>query len=195
VVAASLNIKRVELLADPLSVAQLAGKANYRALGPRFGKQAPAAAKCIEGMTPQEIMTLKRDGTVTLDYNGTPTDFTFEEIKVVEAGIDPYVAGSENGLTVALDTTLTRDLQDEGLVREIINKVQNLRKKSGLEVSDRIELAVNGNEDVERSLTAFGERLSEETLARLVSSPNGESATDDFSVDGIDINIAINRQP
>jgi isoleucyl-tRNA synthetase len=194
-VAEEMNIKTVELLADPLSVAQLAGKANYRALGPRFGKQAPAAAKCIEGMTPQEIMTLKRDGTVTLDYNGTPTDFTFEEIKVVEAGIDPYVAGSENGLTVALDTTLTRDLQDEGLVREIINKVQNLRKKSGLEVSDRIELAVNGNEDVERSLTAFGERLSEETLARLVSSPNGESATDDFSVDGIDINIAINRQP
>ena len=193
-VAEELNVKAVEILDDPLSVVRLEAKANFRAMGPRFGKRAPEAAKCIQRMEPRQIMALRRDGTVELDLDGAPTDFSFEEIKIVEAGIAPFVAGSDGGLTVALDATITPQLKDEGLGREIINKVQNLRKKSGYEVSDRIDLEVTGNEDVERTLTRFGDRLAEETLAELVTGGDAYENTERFTVDDVDVTISISRR-
>ena len=111
----------------------------------------------------------------------------------MEQGIAPFAAGSENGLTVALDGTLTEALRDEGLGREIINKVQNLRKKSGFEVSDRIDLAVVGDDTIERVLQSHGERLAGETLAMLVAD-QGLEFRDEFTVDGHEVSIAIRRR-
>ena len=168
-VCEELNIKAVETVADPREIARLGAKANFRALGPRFGKGAPVAAKRITAMTPAEIMELKAQGTVSLDFEGQPTDFTFEEVMVVEEGLAPFVAGSGQGLTVALDITLTDDLLAEGLCREIINKIQNLRKSSGLEVSDRINLDISGSDHVLAVVERFAARIQTDTLADSVA--------------------------
>jgi len=189
-----LNLKAIDLVDDPRSVAILSGKANFRALGPRFGKGAPQAAKAIVAITPEEILELRRNGSVELDLDGVPTGFSHEEIQVVEAGLEPFVAGSQDGLTVAIDTTLTAALRDEGLCREIINKVQNLRKTSELEVADRITLFVGGDDDVTRALDSHAEHVARETLAKLTTTMDNLPNRDSFSVDGHEVTVALVRR-
>lgn len=188
-----LNVKAAEPLADPRTVAQLTGKANFRALGPRFGKGAPAAAKAIAAMTPDQLLVLRREGSVSLEVDGRPESFGHEEVQVVEQGIPPYAAGSQDGLTVALDTTLTPVLRDEGLSREIINRVQNLRKKSGLDVADRIRLQVAGDDDVTRALAAHSDHVASETLAAW-STDDDLPHRDEFEVDGHAVRVALARR-
>ena len=193
-VARELNVKAVAPVEDPREVAELSAKPNFRALGPRFGKRAPIAAKRISAMTGDEIMELRTVGRVDLDLEGEQTEFGFEEIQALETGIDPYVATSAGGLTVALDTTLTEDLRLEGLCREIINKVQNLRKTSGLAVSDRIGLRIAGAERVAEVVARFGEHIAAETLAEQLDPDVELPFQDNFSIDDIEITIALGKR-
>ena len=192
-VAGELNVKAVEALADPREVARLEARPNFRALGPRFGKGAPAAAGRISAMTADEIMTLRADGRVSLEVDGRPEEFGFEEVQVREEGLAPWAAAGDQGLTVALDTTLTDALRAEGLAREIINKIQNLRKKSGLEVSDRIELAITGPEEVLAAVRAHADRITGETLANGVAAAGDLPYKDAFAIEGHEIGIALDR--
>jgi isoleucyl-tRNA synthetase len=192
-IAIELNVKAVESVDDPREIAELSAKANFRALGPRFGKRSPLAAKRITAMTPAEIMTLRGEGRVELDVEGEKAEFTFEEVIVIEEGVGSFVAAGGQGLTVALDTTLTEDLLQEGLAREIINKVQNLRKKSGLEVSDRIELAISGPQTVLDAVLRFSERITSETLALDVASERNLAYKETFKIDDNEIGIALEK--
>ncbi len=194
-VAEELNVKQVATLADPRQVLAVAAKANYRSLGPRFGPRAPAVARRIAGMTAAEIDALRAAGAVALDVDGEPAELGPAEVEVVQSSVPPYIAAAENGLTVAIDTTLTDDLVDEGLAREIINRVQNLRKKSGLEVTDRIVLAVGGAPRLARVLAAHGKRIAGETLADLVEEGAAWPQRDQFRVDDVDIVVSLARKP
>jgi len=123
-----------------------------------------------------------------------PTTFTHEEASILEEGLGAHAAGSQDGLTVALETTLTRELRDEGLCREIVNKVQNLRKQSGFAVADRIVLHVTGDGDVLRALERHGTRVTDETLAEFSRDASGLPHADSFTVDGASVSIAIDRR-
>lgn len=192
-IAEELNVKEIGTVDDPREVALLSAKANFRALGPRFGKQAPVAAKVITGMTPEQILVLRENGRVPLEMAGETLEFTFEEVIVNEQGVEPFVAGGSTGLTVALDTTLTPELRQEGLCRELINKVQNLRKKSGLAVSDRINLRIEGPESVLAAVSCFGERIAAETLAETVAAAGDLAYKDTFEIEDQQISIALDR--
>jgi isoleucyl-tRNA synthetase len=192
-IAGELNVKRVDTVDDPREVANLSAKANFRALGPRFGKRSPQAAERIVGMTSSEIMTLRAEGRVSLDFEGEQVDFTYDEVTVAEEGVGSFVAAGGQGLTVAVDTTLTEDLIREGLAREIINKVQNLRKKSGLEVSDRIELAISGPDEVLTAVSLFKERITTETLALDVATDRDLAYKETFIIGDHEIGIALDR--
>ncbi len=188
-----LNIKAVEAVDDPRSIATLSAKANFRALGPRFGNKSKVAAQCITSMTPEEIMELKENGAVNLQLEGVATSFTFDEVMVQETGTGSFVAGSGQGLTLALDTTLDDELLAEGLCREIINKVQNLRKKSGLEVSDRIELGIEGPQSVLQVVGNYSDRIMADTLAVGVASTGEMPYKESFSIDDVEITIALGK--
>ncbi|MBU1072417.1 hypothetical protein KKG45_04130, partial [bacterium] len=194
ILAEELNVKEVALLDDPLRVVALAAKPNFRALGPRFGKRAKEAAGAIAAMMPEQALALRRHGEVTLELAGAPTAFTHEEVLIVEQGLGTYAAGSADGLTVALETTLTPELREEGLCREVINKVQNLRKQSGFAVADRIVLRVDGDGDVLRALERHGKRVTGETLAVFSRDDTDLPYADSFTVDGVSVSIAIDRR-
>ncbi len=193
-VAGELNVKTVSTVADPRAVAELSAKANYRALGPRFGKQAPQWARAIEGLNPEDLLTLQAHGTVDLTCAGRTESLGFEEIQVRQAGIAPFAATGQGGLTVALDTTLTDALRAEGLARELINKVQNLRKKSGLEVSDRIDLVIAGPADVQAAVAAHTDRIRQETLAESLAATGELPHRDSFRIADAEVTIMLARR-
>ncbi len=193
-VAEELNVKAVAPVADPMQVVSLAAKPNYRALGPRFGARAPAAAARIAAMTASEVDALRARGSVQLDLEGGPVEITPAEATITETGVPPFVAASGNGFTVALDTTLNEALVEEGLCREIVNRVQNLRKKSGLAVSDRIRLAISGSPPVAGVLARFGDHIAGETLADRIEADTALPNRDAFEVDGVSIVVALARR-
>jgi isoleucyl-tRNA synthetase len=190
-IAGELNLKAVERLADPREVATLAAKPNFRALGPRFGKDVQGVAAAVATLTPEQVGELRRTGEITLAIDGRRETLTDEEIQVREEGIPPFVAAGQDGLTVALDTTLTEALRAEGLCREIINKVQNLRKKSGLEVADRIQLIVSGAEAVQEAVAVHADWIRRETLAASLASSGELPHHDTFQVEEVEISIAL----
>jgi isoleucyl-tRNA synthetase len=194
-VSEELNVKQIETVDDPSSVATLAAKANFRALGPRFGKGAPAAAERIVAMTPTEIGRLRSEGHIELDFADQAADFGFDEIQISESGVDPFVAAGADGLTVALDVTLTDELRTEGLCREIVNRVQNLRKKSGLAVADRIALNISGDARVRAAATKFADHITTETLAEGVASEVKLPHRESFELDGLAVEIALGKLP
>jgi isoleucyl-tRNA synthetase len=136
---------------------------------------------------------MRQDGRVVLDLEGKDAEFTFEEVQVVEQGVGSFVATGAQGLTVALDTTLTDELIREGLAREIINKVQNLRKKSGLEVSDRIDLAITGSEPVLAAVAEHQDRITSETLATGIAADRDLAYKESFDIDDNAIGIALDK--
>jgi len=192
-VAEELNVKTVAAVDDPNTVAIFQTKPNYRELGPRFGSRAQAAAQRIAAMTHEEVMTLRAKEQVTLEVEGTPATFGFQEIRVAATGVQPYVATTGNGLTLAMDVTLTPELREEGLSREIINRVQQLRKKSGLEVSDRIRLAIIGPALVQSTLASFGDHIAGETLADEMISDLDSPLRDSFRIDEVEVTIALQK--
>lgn len=192
-IASELNVKTVGLVADPREVATMSAKANFRALGPRFGKQAPVAAAAIAAMSVDQIRTLEKEGEISLVVAGTSETFSAAEIMPTATGIAPWVTGSNGGLTVALDTTLTPELVQEGYCREIINKVQNLRKSSGLAVSDRIVLQVNGPQAVADVISEFADRIAAETLAVTLAAAGELPYKESFEIDENPVTIALDR--
>jgi isoleucyl-tRNA synthetase len=192
-IAGELNLKRVDGLDDPREVAILTARANYRALGPRFGKQAPQWAGAVEALTAAQILDLRRDGTVAVTLDGHQEHLGHEEIQVSEQGIAPFAATSEGGLTVALDTTVDDELRAEGMAREIINKVQNLRKKSGLQVSDRIRLGIAGPPPVSAAVQRHADWICQETLAESLAADGELPHRDVFRIDDSEVTITLAR--
>lgn len=195
-VAEELNVKSVAPLADVQQVVALSARPNFKALGERFGKRTPRLAEQIRAWGPAEILALRERGALTLALDGDQVEVGADLVEVVQSNRPPFVAASGNGYTVALDTTLTDELVDEGLCREIVNRVQNLRKKSGLEVSDRIRLAVAGSPRAEAVAARFGEHIAGETLAAALSGAmEGLPHQDEFEVDGVRITVALAKDP
>jgi isoleucyl-tRNA synthetase len=192
-VAEELNVKEVRGLEDPREVSTLTVRPNYRALGPRFGKRVQVVATRVGEMSSEEVAQLRREGRVSLTVAGEPLPFDTTEITVAEEGLPPYIATSEDGLLAALDTTLSEDLREEGLSREIVNRVQNLRKQSGLEVSDRILLAISGAAPVDRVRERFGAWIAAETLAVELVAEVDFPHVQTHQVDGVSFTIALVR--
>ncbi len=193
-VASELNVKSVELLDDPTTVATLTAKPNFRALGPRFGKNVQPVAAAVAAMDAAQIRSLRETGRIALTIDGREETLDGDEITVREAGIAPFVAGGgPGGLTVAVDTTVTPELRAEGLCREIINKVQNLRKKSGLDVADRIRLVVIGPSVVTEAVASHAAWIQRETLAEILGADGDYAHHDTFTIEDVDVSIALEK--
>ena len=160
-----LNIKKITLLADPGTLVKYRVKPDFAKLGKRLGKNMKKAAALIESLDPAAIKTLLAAGEISIELDGKKEVITKEEVQILQETAEGFVAGSDGDLTVVLDTRLTPELKAEGLARELVNRIQNFRKDSGLEVSDRIELACRAPEEVSVVLREYGEHICSETLA------------------------------
>ena len=160
-----LNVKEVAFLASADGLVTLSARPNYRALGPRFGTSTNDAATVIRGLGQEELSRFRDGGTVSIEVDGTLHALESGDLDVVEEAQGALVVKSEDGHTAALDPALDEDLRREGMARELVNRIQRLRKDSGLEITDRIRLGVFGPDPVREAADAWREFIAGETLA------------------------------
>jgi len=178
-----LNIKKITLLDDPASLVKYRVKPDFSKLGKRFGKAMKQAAGLIEALDAASVKTLLASGEISIELDGKKEVIAKEEVQILQETAEGFAAGSDGDLTVILDTRLTPELRKEGLARELVNRIQNFRKDSGLEVSDRIELAYRSDGDISVVFAEFGEHICLETLAgKLVDGKQDWPHTTSFKV-------------
>lgn len=160
-----LNVKSILLKDNEEDLVEYSAKANFRVLGKELGKDMKAAAAEIEKLSAQQIIQLINGQAIQLTVGERTVSLTKEGVDIRRTEKAGLKVLNEGTLTVALDTTITRDLLNEGYVRDLIRGIQNLRKESGLEVTDRIHLAVSGDEDLAEAFRQFHALVAGETLA------------------------------
>jgi isoleucyl-tRNA synthetase len=165
VILDEINVKQIEFVDDDSGIVQKRAKPNFKTLGPKHGKSVQAVAGAIKGFGPGEIRSLEKDGQLTIPVNGSQVLITKEDVDILHEDIKGWLVESDDELTVALDTTLTEELIQEGFAREFVNRIQNMRKDAGFDVTDRVRVYYKGNERLERAFTTFGSYIRNETLA------------------------------
>ncbi len=203
VVREELNVKRVRFVAGAEELGSYEVKANYRTLGPLFGKEMPQAAAAIAALDPTQVARAVRDGEeIGIAVAGRDHTLTAQDLLLTMQAPEGYSVEREGAHGVALELTIDEDLQREGRSREIVHAVQNARKNAGLAVEDRIELRLTGDEELLTAAREHREHLAEETLAvALVIGAGGSedtavpddgpTHTEQFEVDGLGLAIAL----
>jgi isoleucyl-tRNA synthetase len=160
-----LNVKDVAFLGSAEGLVALRAKPNFRALGPRFQKRSEEAAAAIRNLTSDALSAFRSGGPLEIQVGGETHRLDGEDLEVVEEAEGGLVVQSDGPFTAALDPALDEDLRREGLARELVNRIQRLRKEAGLEITDRISLGIFGDGEVGEAVEAFGGFIKGETLA------------------------------
>jgi len=163
-IKAEVNVKEIELLDDASGVLVKQIKPNFKALGPRFGKDMGLIANEIKGFNQEQIAALEAAGSLDIAVSGKSITLTPEDVEISSQDIPGWLVANADGLTVALDITLTEELKKEGIARELVNRIQNIRKDSGFEVTDRITVTLKDNNVLKAAVIANEAYIKSETL-------------------------------
>jgi isoleucyl-tRNA synthetase len=167
-IKAEVNVKEIELLDDASGILVKQIKPNFKALGPRFGKDMGLISKEIQSFTPDQINQLDRDGELAIVISGKPITLSLADVEISSQDIEGWLVAHADGLTVALDITLSEELIQEGIARELVNRIQNIRKDSGFEVTDKIHLVLQQNAQLEAAVRANEMYIKSETLTESI---------------------------
>jgi isoleucyl-tRNA synthetase len=174
IISEELNVKNIEFSADEDALVTRSAKANFKVMGKKLGKNMKEAAALVEKLDSATIgKILNGESKVLALADGTEFALTAEDLLVQRSEKAGLVVATESGVTIALDTALTAELEAEGLARELVSKVQNLRKESGFEVTDRIKVAVKADADVIAAAKTHGDYIKNEVLAVEMTVENG----------------------
>ncbi len=163
-IKSEVNVKEIALLDDASGILVKQIKPNFKALGPKFGKDMKLVSNAIQNFSQEDIATIEKDGKISLEINGKNIILEPTDVEITSKDIEGWLVANAEGLTVALDVTITNELRKEGISRELINRIQNARKDSGFEVTDRIALTLLNYEDLQEAILANEDYIKEETL-------------------------------
>ncbi|MGQ9799037.1 MAG: isoleucine--tRNA ligase [Ignavibacterium sp.] len=170
VILDEVNIKELVVLDDDSEIVNKTAKANFKSIGPKFGKKVKAVAEIIKNFGKDEIKKLESGENISVEADGENLTITFDDVEIMSHQIEGWVVESEEGVTVAIDTELNQNLIEEGLAREFVNRVQNMRKDAGFDVTDKINISFTGSPEIVKAVENFSEYISNETLAeKLIS--------------------------
>ena len=165
-ICAEVNVKHIEFLDDESGVLVKSVKPNFKRLGQQYGPRLKAVGARIQAMTAAEISQLEKEGSLAVEVNGEPITLAPDDVEIRTDDLPGWLVATDGPLTVALDVTLTDALRQEGLARELVNRLQNLRKDSGLEVQDRIRVTLADQQPaLTAAVAAFGDYIRTETQA------------------------------
>ncbi len=189
-----VNVKNIEYVTDESGLVRKRAKANFKSIGPKFGKAVQGIANRIKDLTPNEIQTIERTGSLEVGVNGSTYQIGKDDVEILREDIEGWLVESDGTTTVALDTELTDELVAEGMAREFVNRVQTLRKEAGFDVTDRINLSFEVSPTLRDQLNAQEGYIRAETLAVGFSDTplhDGHRATVDIG--GEQVTIVVER--
>lgn len=160
-----VNIKEIEYIKDVTGVLVKKIKPNFKTLGPKYGKMMKAISKAFAQMSQEDIARFEKDSRLTMNIDGQEVELEREDAEIFSEDIPGMLVANDGRITVALDITLTPELKDEGIARELINRIQNLRKDSGFEVTDKILVNIQKNDGINEAVEKFRDYISAQTLA------------------------------
>ena len=196
---AELNVKQVEWASSGDSLVRLEAKANFRSLGKRFGKQTPLAAQAVAALPSDVLARFEQGEPVAISVGGESHALVAEDLEIIRRASGDLVVKEAGGFVAALDPAVTPALREEGLARELVSRIQKMRKDAGFAVSDRIAVHLAGAPEVEGAARARTDYISAEVLAREVAiggaEPKSPDAMQAAELDGSTVRIAITRVP
>jgi isoleucyl-tRNA synthetase len=163
-VKAEVNVKEIILLDDDSGILVKQIKPNFKALGPRFGKDMGLISKEIQVFSADQINQLDKQGTLDIVIAGNNVTLSLEDVEITSQDIEGWLVANSNGITVALDITITEELKNEGIARELVNRIQNIRKDSGFEVTDKIKVQIKRSGLLEEAILKNEDYIKSETL-------------------------------
>jgi len=163
-ILSEVNVKNIEYISSEGILVRKV-KANFKTLGPRYGKLMKQLASALSGITQSQIEEFERNRALTIMIEGVQVDLTEGDLEVITEDIPGWVIASSGNLTIALDITVTDELREEGLARELVNRIQNIRKDKGFEVTDKIILQIEKNEALNGAINRNNDYICSETLA------------------------------
>ena len=188
-----VNIKEVQILEDASDILIKQIKPNFKALGPKFGKEMRFIAAEIQQFTKEDISKIEKSGNISLEINGKEITLEREDVEISSKDIEGWLVANEGGLTVALDVTITEELRKEGVARELVNRIQNARKDTGLEVTDKIRLTVLNFENLQHAIQENKAYIMSETLTQELVFVDALDAGTEIAFDAIISKILIEK--
>lgn len=191
IIKQEVNVKEVQLL-NPEEASDIIVKAvkpNFKTLGPKLGKDLKAVSQELQQLSSSQIEELEKNGTITL----SGYELNLDDVEIRTQDITGWLVANDGKLTVALDITITPELKSEGIARELVNKIQNLRKENGLEVTDKISLEIQANEEIERSVNENMEYICSETLTQKLTFVSNTTDGTELDINEIKIKIVLKK--
>ena len=165
-ITSEVNVKEVELLDDAAGILVKKIKPNFKVLGPKYGANMRLVNQAIQALGDEEINRMEKEGQIEMEVNGNKEILLLDEVEISTEDIEGWLVANQGNLTVALDVSINKDLKDEGIARELVNRIQNMRKEQGLEVTDKIRLFVKKDGVVDRAIESNADYIKNETLTR-----------------------------
>ena len=190
-----VNVKDIELISDTTGIITKRIKPNFKTLGPKYGKYMKQIAALVATFTQEQIAAVESDAETILNIDGEALTTTAADFEITSEDMPGWLVASEGKLTVALDITITDELRREGVARELVNRIQNIRKDSGFEVTDKIRVEIEATEQTVAAVESFAGYIAQQTLAVEVKTsevPAGEKVIDS-DLDEAPLKIAVTR--
>jgi isoleucyl-tRNA synthetase len=167
-IKSEVNVKEIELIDEGSGILVKQIKPDFKKLGPRFGKDMKTVAQAITNFSQREISELEKEGEITVLINEKSTTLCIDDVAISSQDIEGWLVANSEGVTVALDVTISPELKNEGIARELVNRIQNIRKDSGFEVMDRVEITLKADEILIRAVSQNIEYIKQETLTEIL---------------------------
>ncbi len=194
IILSEINVKELQLLDDASGVIVKTVKPNFKVLGPKYGKEMGKIAGKINSLNPEDIEQLEKQGFIEIDLGDKKIKLDKEEVEIAAKEIKGWTIAQQGDVLVALDINISDELKKEGLARDLVNRIQNLRKDSGLDVTDRIILKLAPNDILQEAVSAFEDYIKMETLTDEIewTSQAGEEMKD-LDIDGIQTKMGLRK--
>ena len=188
-----VNVKELKFADAGSNILVKKVKPDFKKLGPRYGKVMKTLAAAIQAMTQAEIATFERDGSFTFPIDGNACTVLTDDVEIISEDIPGWLVANEGRLTIALDITVTDELRREGLARELVNRLQNLRKSSGLEITDHIRVTLAPAKEMEGVLETYGDYIRRQVLADAITSTERSADMTDLEFDDFQLPVKIEK--
>ena len=193
-VKSEINVKDLKIVGNDEGILVKSVKPDFKKLGPKFGKNMKAAAEIIKNLDAKSIAALERDGRLSFDLNGTPAEVELSDVEIISEDIPGWLVANEGSLTIALDVTVTPELRREGIARDIVNRIQNIRKARNYDITDRIRLVFAPGADTDDAIRDFADYISRQVLAtslEIVPLADSAEGIEELSMDDVTARVLI----